>query len=147
MVWIDNRLDADCADSAGGTIVYKYMRIYLWSAPTVEVFETRIYTDLHPRRFALGPKRASQKTTTPAVLRSKTRRRGFRCATRRGGYAGVCASLRHCATRVSAALRCFCLLGFALLLTKIVRIILTKAGVAQNKTGEGSPSNTVMVIL
>jgi hypothetical protein len=40
------RLDADCANSAGGTIVYKYMRIYLWSAPTVEVFETRIYTPL-----------------------------------------------------------------------------------------------------
>ena len=49
-------------------------------------------TSHRPRRFASPPARtarpqggASQKNSTPAVLRSKTRHRGFRCATRRGG--------------------------------------------------------------
>jgi hypothetical protein len=34
---------ADCldADFAGGTRVYKYMRMYLYSAPTVEAFKVR----------------------------------------------------------------------------------------------------------
>ncbi len=40
-------LPADCKKhrfvDAGGTIVYKYMRIYLWSAPTVE-FWHRVFS-------------------------------------------------------------------------------------------------------